>query len=344
MPANVYKMTHHSDVPTPWHGESELFTASDTFDDRIRKAGFNFTFESSPVFYMAGQHGPKVDDSKKAFYRSDTGELYSVMSSQYKPVQPVDMMRFYQQLEDETGCPLHVAGMLSTGKFFATAKIDLDSSNAAWEVAGEKHERYWLIATANDGSMATRVGPTDVQVVCNNTLHMALNGNSGIATVNHRSAVDWGRVRADLDRVRGDFPVFDGLMEVLRDTEVSQEYVARTAVELVAPKFDMEDSKAKVPSTVKRVFDSIAHSPGQRERGQTAYALLSGITHYADHGRRARSEDTRFDSAQFGAAALLKRQALDKLLRDCVDRFGQRERVEVLVKGTAYDEVLDRVA
>ena len=47
----------------------------------------------------------------------------------------------------------------------------------------------------------------------------------------------------------------------------------------------------------------------------TAYGLLCSITEFADHERRAMSQDHRLDSAWFGAGAGLKQRGLEQALR-----------------------------
>jgi phage/plasmid-like protein (TIGR03299 family) len=291
-------MIHSTDIPNPWHGESSPMRPNMTFEEKIDAAGFNYQVERSPIFYLAGDEPKQAEDRFAYFRQYDVpdhprqGEFEAVMSGQFKPCQPAEMMRFYERLERETGCPLHVAGTLHGGTFFATAKIDRTASDAAWEVAGEKHRRYWLIASRNDGTMSNTWAATDVQTVCENTMRMALS-RGDVVKVNHRSKVDWGQVRAQLDAVRGDFPAFDGFMELLKDVSINPEYAADFIPELVAPKWDRTDPEQvkKMPRTVTKLSESVLYAPGQKERGATAYGLLSGVTHYVDHNKQARSAE-----------------------------------------------------
>ena len=46
----------------------------------------------------------------------------------------------------------------------------------------------------------------------------------------------------------------------------------------------------------------------------TAYGLLNAVTEYADHHVRARSDQNRFVSSQWGAGADLKQKAFDLLM------------------------------
>nr|WP_254436462.1 DUF932 domain-containing protein [Halomonas meridiana] len=46
----------------------------------------------------------------------------------------------------------------------------------------------------------------------------------------------------------------------------------------------------------------------------TAWGLLNAVTEYVDHDKRARSNDTRMDSAWFGQGAQLKQEALNTAL------------------------------
>lgn len=47
----------------------------------------------------------------------------------------------------------------------------------------------------------------------------------------------------------------------------------------------------------------------------TAWGLLSSVTEFVDHRRRARSQDNRLDSAWFGTGAALKQRALDEAMK-----------------------------
>jgi phage/plasmid-like protein (TIGR03299 family) len=47
----------------------------------------------------------------------------------------------------------------------------------------------------------------------------------------------------------------------------------------------------------------------------TAWGLLNAVTQYVDHERRARSQDSRIDSAWFGQGAALKQRALDQAMQ-----------------------------
>lgn len=47
----------------------------------------------------------------------------------------------------------------------------------------------------------------------------------------------------------------------------------------------------------------------------SAYGLLCAMTEFADHERRAMSQDHRLDSAWFGAGAALKQRGLEQTLR-----------------------------
>ena len=47
----------------------------------------------------------------------------------------------------------------------------------------------------------------------------------------------------------------------------------------------------------------------------TAWGLLSAVTEFVDHERRARSNEYRLDSAWFGQGAQLKQRALDQVLQ-----------------------------
>ena len=65
---------------------------------------------------------------------------------------------------------------------------------------------------------------------------------------------------------------------------------------------------------VMNMFNGQGRGADLASAKDTAYGLLSAITEYVDHERRAMSQDHRLDSAWFGAGANLKNKAKQEAL------------------------------
>jgi phage/plasmid-like protein (TIGR03299 family) len=88
----------------------------------------------------------------------------------------MDRRIFYRDLVDPGGFELETAGVLKGGRkvwaLACTGQEILLKGN-------DQFKSYQLLATACDGTLATTAQFTSVQVVCNNTLQMAI-GDSGL--------------------------------------------------------------------------------------------------------------------------------------------------------------------
>jgi phage/plasmid-like protein (TIGR03299 family) len=102
-------------------------------------------------------------------------------------VQPRDILEFYRDLTERSGFELETAGSLKGGrKIWALAR----TGQTGLLKGNDRTNAYVLLATACDGTMATTAQFTSVRVVCNNTLAVALNGQTQSVKVSHRSVFD----------------------------------------------------------------------------------------------------------------------------------------------------------
>jgi phage/plasmid-like protein (TIGR03299 family) len=169
---------------TPWHGLGNSLTPHQPIEVWAQQAGMDWRIESSNVSYMAqnerGQNIILPYEEQRVLYRSDTHAPLSVVSQRYQEVQPLEILEFYRDLTEQSGFELETAGVLKGGKkFWALAKTGQTSALKGKDVSNG----YILLATACDGTLATTAQFTSIRVVCNNTLAIALKGQSSSAGV-----------------------------------------------------------------------------------------------------------------------------------------------------------------
>ncbi|MDN5625792.1 MAG: DUF932 domain-containing protein, partial [Acinetobacter sp.] len=75
------------------------------------------------------------------------------------------------------------------------------------------------------------------------------------------------------------------------------------------------EPNGRAMSKVMSMFNGHGRGAELSSAKDTAYGLLCSITEFADHERRAMSQDHRLDSAWFGAGAGLKQRGLEQALR-----------------------------
>lgn len=326
---------------TPWHGLGNQLSPNQPLEVWAQQAGMDWRIESSNVSYMAqnerGQSIIMPFEEQRVLYRSDTHAPLSVVSQRYQEVQPKEILEFYRDLTEQSGFELETAGVLKGGKkFWALARTGQSTALKSKDVSNG----YILLATACDGTLATTAQFTSIRVVCNNTLAIALRGQSssaGVVKVPHSTKFDAEKVKQQLGiSVRAwDEHMYE--MKQLTQRKVSQQEAKayfdavfnNSTMSISDPEENIiqfyrnvaQQVQEKKPEPNGRAMNKALDMFNGQGRGaelssakDTAYGLLCSITEFVDHERRAMSTDHRLDSAWFGAGASVKQRGLEQAL------------------------------
>ncbi|MEQ1129421.1 DUF932 domain-containing protein [Acinetobacter johnsonii] len=334
---------------TPWHGLGNQLSPHQPIEVWAEQAGMDWRIESSDVSYMAqnerGQSIIMPYEEQRVLYRSDTYAPLSVVSQRYQEVQPKQILEFYRDLTEQSGFELETAGVLKGGKkFWALAKTGQTSALKGKDVSNG----YILLATACDGTLATTAQFTSIRVVCNNTLAIALKGqnsSAGVVKVPHSTKFDAQKIKQQLGISVRAWEDHMYEMKQLSQRKVTQteaaayfdavfnntslsvpeqedgiiQFYRNVAMQAQsnnpATKADNKtEPNGRAMSKVMTMFNGQGRGAELSSAKDTAYGLLCSITEFADHERRAMSQDHRLDSAWFGAGAGLKQRGLEQAL------------------------------
>ncbi|SFU48476.1 DUF932 domain-containing protein [Halomonas korlensis] len=301
---------------TPWHGLGQQLSPHQPLAVWRQQAGMDWHIEEAPVRFITegvGHLGSiHAFPEQKVLYRSDTQAPLSVVSQRYKVVQPEEVLEFYRDLTEYAGYELETAGVLKGGrKFWALARSGLGMALKGQDQVNA----YLLLATSCDGSLATVATPTSIRVVCNNTLTIAVDGMTQGVRVPHSTAFRPQLVKQQLGISVSQWDDFMQRMKTLAERKVSQDEVTSYFQSVICNAETPQDDPSKLPHAraLNRV-QALYHGEGRGSRlctaQGTAWGLLNAVTEYVDHDKRARSNDTRMDSAWFGQGASLKDKAL----------------------------------
>ena len=334
---------------TPWHGLGNQLSPHQPIEVWAQQAGMYWRIESSDVSYMAqnerGQSIIMPYEEQRVLYRSDTHAPLSVVSQRYQEVQPKQILEFYRDLTEQSGFELETAGVLKGGKkFWALAKTGQTSALKGKDVSNG----YILLATACDGTLATTAQFTSIRVVCNNTLAIALKGqnsSAGVVKVPHSTKFDAQKIKQQLGISVRAWEDHMYEMKQLSQRKVTQteaaayfdavfnntslsvpeqedgiiQFYRNVAMQVQsnnpATKADNKtEPNGRAMSKVMTMFNGQGRGAELSSAKDTAYGLLCSITEFADHERRAMSQDHPLDSAWFGAGAGLKQRGLEQAL------------------------------
>ena len=210
---------------------------------------------------------------------------------------------------------LSAAGTIFGGrKFWATAKIGEASPTSVRDKIGG----FILISSSADGSTATEVRRTTVRVVCSNTLAMAMADAKASVRVSHKSVVDPDDVKQFMGLNEAAWLAFRHNIVKMANVEVKKDHAEELTMILLGGDVS-PDARVKVASSV--AFNKILDLFGGEGKGSmldgvhsTAWGWVNSVTEYLDHFSRARTNENRFNAAQWGIAADTKNSALKMAL------------------------------
>lgn len=298
---------------TPWHGLGKPMGSDATIDQWRVDAGMDWRIQRSKVRYAVDRTGDEANflelPEQHVLFRSDNKRALGVVSDRYQVVQPAEVLEFFRDIARAGGLELSAAGTIYGGKrFWATAKIGEAAPTSVRDTIGG----YLLISTSADGSLATEVRRTTVRTVCKNTLAMAFADAKASVKVSHRSVFDPVQVKDFMGLNEAAWEAFRHNIVKLANKPMHEEQAAEIASDLFGG-----GDKARESAGYKKVLDLFnGQGMGAQLDGVfgTAWGLLNAVTEYADHHVRARSDENRFVSSQWGPGSDLKQRALGALL------------------------------
>jgi phage/plasmid-like protein (TIGR03299 family) len=346
MPAEIIDNMLAYKGQTPWHGLGYSVPLNATGADMLNTAKLNWQVQRRSIAMRPGDGDRSrmlVDplSGYRAIVRSDNDQVFQVATDRYQPVQNAQIVDFFREYCEAGNAIMETVGGLKGGAIvWALAK--LNGGNMIVDGVDELRG-YMLLATSHDGSVRTVGKPTQVRVVCWNTLSAALQGAKGANEFRMKHTRKWTPAVAKeaqevmglaIEQVRETNTLANKLSHVRLDGKGKVEFLHRllnsdkdapvtfadydpTAedVDRVLKSFEADVSTQEVEG-LGRVGQSILEatyaSPGAKmvTADGTMWGMVNGVSFYSDH-IRGRAQDSRLANAWFGAGDLLKRRALE---------------------------------
>lgn len=303
----------------PWHGLGQKLTEDADIDTWRREAHLEWSVKEGAVLFTrevqvregAIEGAPVATlapetvafPNRKALYRSDTGHALSIVSDQFKVVQPGDVLEFFRKLVEESGFKMETAGALRGGRrIWALARIAEEI-----KVLDDIVHPYCLLSTAYDATMATWAR------LCANTIAYAESERGNIVRVPHNATLNFDDVRMQLGLALNAWEKFKVRALKMAEREVTGPEAEAFLRELLGV------ADEETPKGFARILDLFhgAQMGGQKKSTrQTLWGVVQAVAEHVDHNPWSRTEDSRQDAAWFGAGSNLKVKAFQKALAD----------------------------
>lgn len=307
-----------------WHRLGQEMEPGMTIDQWAEQAGLNWTAVKVPaIASLEGaqfDHIPAADrfrvvDGRQHVVRSDNGHPLGYVSDRYQPVQPRDVLDWFDRyIAVDDRFALDVAGALHDGEVIWATATYRDSL----DIAGSEHVARVLMTTTFDGSGSTINQGTMTRVVCNNTLNIATADSRAVVRTRHNTKFDAARVGKELAQIAQGFACYKSLGDALAVNEMAKEETSQFFKACLDIPFDAKsaDVSTRKLNQFRALNDAYRATVAEGTEANTAWAALNAITRYVDHDRSTRggNDESCLVSSQFGSGAGMKARAVELLL------------------------------
>lgn len=317
------------DIKKIWHRTGNEMAEGASRETWEKKSGLDFRIEQVPL--LADLRGNPVfahmsDDEllaqfpqKFANVHSVTGYPVAAVSTRFDTdsCQPSDLLD-YLDMYRKADSRFHYTtmGALDKGaRIFAQLEFRDNIT-----IAGDRHKAYLLASTAYNGKSATLGQVTFKRVVCENTLDGSLTDKRAIIKVRHNTQFDKDAMHRDLTNMAAAVDSFKKIGDAMALVPMTAKEIGLLFKELLG--IEPNAKEDDIPTRALNQFHDLTaayHVTKNEGQSGTVFAALQAVTRYVDHTKQVRNTEgtaelSRFSSAQFGAGATMKAQAVQFLM------------------------------
>lgn len=291
MSHEVETMAYANEVP--WHGLGANVAPDATIEQMQEAAGLNWRLVKAPLLIGAADGIPdsalmeKCPD-RAAWVRNTDGRVMATSSENWRPLQPADTLGFMRNYLAAGAAKLETAGSLRNGKVvWGLARLGHD-----FEVRpGDRVNGYLLITSPNIVGTCITIRTTTVRVVCANTMAMAEARGEVNYRQNHLSNFDVAAAKEAVGNAHEQLLQAEQNAKTLHRLKLS---INDALIKVLVPVFHpelVEDAEVMaqierpevMPKKIAQILESVERAPGAKEIAGTGWAVLNGVTHWADH-------------------------------------------------------------
>lgn len=167
-----------------WHGLGQVFNTEITIENALIDAGLDFDVIKQPNIHRLSNGQDEVSTTSFFTERTDVNKvLGGHVGANYTVYQNTDALQLVDEMVKTKMVTIETVGAVDEGrKVFTCLKL----TNPIIVGKGDEITQYVLLANSHDGSLAITAMPTNIRVVCNNTLSAALAGSKvGMHKIRH---------------------------------------------------------------------------------------------------------------------------------------------------------------
>lgn len=298
---------------TPWHGIGKPVSNKLSTDEMLKACGADWEVEKVPTFVkISGKEIATGEYSIRRKDRDDVSSLLSTVSEDWQDIQNKQGFDFFRDYVKKGKLEMHTAGVLDQGRMvWILAKV-----KKGFTLAKKDHvEGYMLFSIPHQYGKSITIMNTNIRVVCNNTIQLALSGKSDIVVrLNHRR-------KFDEDFVKRTLGMNDSLLEKYKEAGeflITKKAKEKDTAEFFSKIFPLTSNKKGIEGKVSRnanmLLEILETQPGAEFGRGTWWQNFNAVTYAVDH-LVGNSQETRLNSAFYGVGRKRKVDALNLALK-----------------------------
>lgn len=320
MAHNLYEntMAFNSENGQPWHMLGESVEGLLTAEQAIEKAKLDYIVKKEQLYRFIEDPCDIERVRAYATVNSHNNKVLGIVGEAYTPIQNSEAFTFFDELTGQGEAIYETAGALGDGeKVWLLAKLPTSFE----PIQGDRVDQFCLLYTTHDGTLPCSVMFTDIRVVCQNTLSMALKGASRIVKIRHTTnanerLAEAGRIMKQMNEYYSQIhEKFDVFAKFIIDDKFVEEYK-----DLM---FGKEEELADRGPARSIRLNRIEMFNGRKGNGMgvdipgvagTAWGLYNVMTEIADWDLpKKRDKESLFENVLFGPSAEFKQKSFDTL-------------------------------
>lgn len=296
-----------------WHKLGKVFNQEITIQQALTESGLDFHVDKLPNIHRLGTGKDIVSDSSFFTVRTDVQKVLGTrLGPDYTVYQNTEALEIVDELLKSKKMIIETVGAIDEGRQVFTC---LKLNNSIVVDGTDEVMQYVLLTNSHDGTRAITAMPTNVRVVCANTLSAALEGAKGAHKIRH--------TKNAADRVKEAFTIMGLLEDNSKSSEAAynamkhnsitkQEFFDYIGNIFITPdeiaglqKGDKDVISTRKQNTISEVLQFASTGVGQAEAmGDSlnmwyAYNAVTGFLTSKKYG----SADDRFESLILGDSA-----------------------------------------
>lgn len=303
-----------------WHG---IGIIKDSISTEDAKQVIDYTVVKAPNHHIipiedGKSHKTIISTDSFFTYRSDVNKVLGTkLGKDYTVLQNTEILTIVEEILQKGTTTIETAGVIDEGK---KAFVCLNTNKTISVGSNDIIKQYVLIATSHDGSMGIMATPTNIRVVCNNTLSAALRNAHGATKIRHTANANSRLYEAMkvLKLIEDNSAINEDTYNEMQNTVISKEQMFDYFGSIFFTKdeitqFQQGKKADEVISTRKQNIltevlnfanNGVGQSLAMEGEDHTLWSAYNAVTGYVTR-RKYSSLNDRANSMMFGSSAQL---------------------------------------